>query len=172
MEVTKPGAATSCAPAPAPAPPSAWFCTDPKTGTCKEEPIATGIQSGCASVNSSIKNGATTEEECKLSCFPKVEAKCSGDVGYCHDLPSDDNISCGPDAIEENRKCHKTMYKGMSCGCAANQSGAHDYGDGKVGCQGNDGFETHDTAQVTCATGQGNVSDWGFLGMGGHIECK
>jgi len=105
------GVDNSCAPAPTPAPPSAWFCTDPKTGTCKEEPIATGIQSGCASVNSSIKNGATTEEECKLSCFPKVKGKCSGDVGYCHDLPSDDNVSCGPDAKEEHVNVIKLCIK-------------------------------------------------------------
>jgi hypothetical protein len=64
------------------------------------------------------------------------------------------------------------MYKGMSCGCAASQSGAKDYGGGKVGCEGDDGFEKRETAVVTCATGKGKVNDWGFLGMGGHVECK
>ena len=140
--------------------PTSWFCSDPASGT----------QQGCAA-QVGEPSGTGSEADCVKTCYSPINGKCVGDVGYCHDLPSTDNVSCGPDAVYEGRKCHKAIFKGMSCGCAANQSGAHNFGNGVVGCQGDDSYGKRDYAQVTCLTGTGKVTDWGFWSMGGHVAC-
>ena len=135
--------------------PTSWFCSDPATRKCTKQVTATGKQQGCAA-QLGEPSGTGSEADCVKTCYNPIKGHCVGDVGYCHNLPSD-----------------KVMFKGMTCGCAAINEGWYNWGNNVVGCAASHGmFPGGSNTKVSCLTGTGGVIPYGSWIPGGQATCK